>query len=908
MPWLKRLRASLWKTKLDAQLAEEIRFHVDMRAREFMAAGMPPEEAQRKAAALFGNQLLLRDQTRDIDTFAWLSAFWDDCRFAVRMMRSNPAFTWIAVLTLAIGIGANTTIFSFMNAMLYRPLHLRDADQIVMIQEVKLKGGGFHIPTMGAYWTWKNGSKTLQDITLSGLDEEDPTSISGIGHAERVISTICGTNYFDMLGVKPIRGRTFLPEDSKGNISTTVVVSEDLWRRTFGADPNILGQKLTAGGAQVTIIGIIPSSFSVLPWKSAVNMWYAFNAGGPSKIRWLWPMGRLKPGVTIPQAQAELNAIARAMPEHSDADADWSVQLRPLRTAFVGDTQPYFLMLLGAVGFVLLIACANVANLLLARGAVRQKEIAIRASLGAGRWRLVRQLLTESLLLSLMGGALGVLAAVAGMRGLLAMAPFDEIRKLALAVDWRVLIFTLGISILAAMLFGLIPALRLARIDLHAALKEGGWQGGGGSRISQNFLIASEVALGVVLMVGAGLMVNSFIRMHNTDLGFDSTHVLRAEVFLDGPRFWHNSPGHPPGLVKAVTPEGDLFYQRALERIAALPGVTSVGISHMAPPGRSEERIFKVIGRPAVPIVQAPQAQYNEVSSGFFTSLKIPLVRGRYLSESDIEDSPWVVCIDESMARRYFPNEDPIGKLVQTTLVVGEAVGGSEVPGVEEKRPREIVGVVGDVRQFRAESGQEPTMYGSVRQHGSDYPGGYYIFHLWKSFTIRTAGDPHGLIKPLQKAIAEVDKDQALFNVETEDDALAESVAFPRFQMKLFALFGAIGLLLAAVGIYGVTSYLVAQRTHEFGIRIALGASPAQVLRLVMLRGMRVILLGSFAGIAGALALTRVLATFLYGVKSTDPVTYSLAALVLVIVALIACYVPARRATQVNPLVALRQE
>ena len=903
MAWLNRLRATLGKTKLDAQLTEEIQFHVEMRAREFTAAGMSPEEAQRKAAALFGNQLLLRDQTRDIDTFAWIGAFWQDCSHALRALGSNPGFALVAVLTLALGIGANTTIFSFMNAMLYRPLPLRDPNQLVMIDEVSTKGDDGRVPTMGAFWTWKNHTQAFQDIALAGLDG-DPTTISGVGRAERVSAAVCGVNYFDMLGVKPILGRTFLPEDSKSQMSTAVVISESLWRGTFGADLNILGQKLTAGGAQVTIIGIIPSSFSVFPWKSNVDMWYAFKPGGPSKIRWLWPMGRLKPGVTIPQAEAELNAIARGMPEHADADAGWSVQLRPLRQEFVQGMQTYFLMLFGAVGFVLLIACANVANLLLARGTVRQKELAIRASLGAGRWRLIRQLLTESLLLSLMGGALGVLGALAGMQGLAALAPFDMIRNLALTLDWRVLIFTLGVSVLAAILFGLAPALRLARIELHEALKEGGWQGGGGSRVSQNFLIAAEVALGVVLLVGAGLMMNSFLRMQRVDFGFDPTHVLRAEVFLDGPKFWHNTPGYPPGQVKTVTTAGEAFYQRSLERIAALPGVTSVGISHMAPPGSAQERVFNVIGRPAVPIENAPRVRYNEVSPGFFASLKIPLVRGRYLSEGDTEDSPWVVCIDETMARRYFPREDPIGKLVQTTAVV-EGMG---LPSVEEKRPREIVGVVRAVRQFHASSDPQPTMYGAFRQHASDYPGGYYIIHLWKSFTIRTAGDPRSLIAPLQKAMAEVDKDQALFDVKTEDDALAELVAFPRFQMNLFSLFGGIGLLLAAVGIYGVTSYLVAQRTHEFGVRIALGATPTQVLRLVMLRGMMIILIGLFAGIVGALALTRFLSSFLYGVKSHDPVTYALAALVLVVVALVACYVPARRATHVDPLVALRRE
>jgi len=901
MAWLKRLRSSLWKTKLDAQLDDEIRFHVEMRAREFVSAGLAPEEAQRKAIALFGNQILLKDKTRDIDTLAWIDAFWHDCHYAVRMLRWNPGFTLVAVLTLTLGIGANTTIFSFMNAMVLRPLPLHDPDQLVVIHEVKVKRG-HRTPTMGAFWEWKKNSRTLQDIALAGLFG-DPTTISGIGRAERVSASICGINYFDLLGVTPFRGRTFLPEDDTGGVGATVVISEALWRTTFGADPNILGQKISAGGEKVTIVGILPSTFSVFPWKSNIDMWYAFNPVAMPKVRWLWKMGRLKPGVTIQQAQAELNSIARAMEKQTDVDAEWTVQLEPLHKGFVQGAESYFYVLLGAVAFVLLIACANVANLLLARGAIRQKEIAIRASLGAGRWRLIRQLLAESLLLGLSGGTLGVLAAMAGMRGLVALAPIDELRTLPVAMDWRVLVFTLTLSVLAAILFGLVPAFRISKIELHEALKEGGWQGRGGSRGGQSFLIVSEVALGLVLLVGAGLMMNSFLRMQKVDLGFDPTNVLRAEMFLDGPRFWHNTPGSAPGALKTITPEGDAFYQRALERIQALPGVVSAGISHMAPPGDVENRIFKVIGRPAIPTEQAPQALYNEVSPGFFASLKIPLARGRYLSERDIEGSPWAVCINETLARRYFPDEDPIGKLLQTTLYV---VGG--VPSLEEDRPREIVGIVRDVRQFGPRSEQHPMMYGSIRQHGSDYPGGYYTYHLWKSFTIRTAGDATALIAPLQKAIADLDNEQALFNVGTEDAALAKWVAFPRFQMKLFVIFGSIGLVLASVGIYGVTSYVVAQRTHEFGVRIALGARPAEVLRLVILRGLKAVLIGVLAGIAGSLALTRLIAASLYGVTNTDPTTYSVAASILVIVALFACYVPARRATKVDPLIALRQE
>ena len=414
--------------------------------------------------------------------------------------------------------------------------------------------------------------------------------------------------------------------------------------------------------------------------------------------------------------------------------------------------------------------------------------------------------------------------------------------------------------------------------------------------------MVSEIGLAIVLLVGAGLVINSFIRMRKVDLGFNPANVLTADLFLDGPRFWYNTPGKSGGTMKTITPEADIFYRALLERAKQIPGVVAVGISHLAPPGDLQRRTFRIIGRPALAPGQEPTAGYDEVSAGYFRSLEIPLLKGRYITERDDEASPWVVDINESLARRYFPNEEPIGKLVQTSMVAGAGLA------VTESRPREIVGVVRDVRQFGYGSNTRPTMYGSFHQHGSEYPGGSYSYHTWQSIILRTAVEPATLLAPLQKAAAEIDKDQALFDVHVMEQALSDQVGFPRFEMQLFGIFGGLALVLAAVGIYGVMSYVVAQRTHEIGLRVALGARRRDVLRMVMGRGLKTIVIGLVIGISSSLALTRLIAGFLFGVANTDPMTYSIVAVVLTTVALVACYIPAYRAAKVDPMTALRQE
>ncbi len=901
MSWIKRLASSFRNDKLEHQLDDEQRFHIEMRTQEFLAAGMTPGEAHRRARLLFGNQTLIKERTRDVNTIGWIETLGQDLRYAVRMLRKSPSFTAVAITAIALGIGANTAIFSLMNALVLQPLRVENPGQLVLINEIKSDKVDQRVPTMAAFMEWQKHSQTLQDIALAGFGG-DPATLAGIGRAERVSEGVCGLNFFSLLGVKPFRGRFFLPENKNGMTDDTVI-SESLWRRMFAADPNILGQTVTVAGQKHTIVGVLPPGFSIFPWDMHVDVWSAFETYKSTELRWLPKIGRLKPGVTRQQAEAELNAIARGMEEHWDADEKWAVQVESLQEVIAKDFRGYFHLLQGAVGFILLIACANVANLLLARATVRRREIAIRASLGASRSRIVRQLLAESLLLALMGGAVGVLLGFWGIHMLILTAPMDWINSISIHLDLRMLAFTIGVSVLTALLFGLLPALRTSRPDLQEALKSaGGPAQNGSSQRAQSFLLVSEISLAMILLVGAGLMIDSFLRMHKLNLGFSPSNVLSADVFLDGPKFWHNTQGKPGGFVKTITPESDVFYRQLLERVERMPGVVDVGISHLAPPGSLETRTFQIIGRPVVASGQQPSAGIDEVSAGYFRSLEIPILKGRYLTDRDDETSPWVVNINEALAERYFPNEDPMGKLIRTSLSAGDEMT------MQESRPREIVGIVGDVRQFGYGSSISPIMYGSYRQHGADYPGGYYVFHTWKRITVRTAATPASLMAPLQKVVAEIDKDQALFDVHSMEVALSDRMGFPRFQMRLFGIFGGLALVLAAVGMYGVMSYLVTQRTHEIGLRIALGARRGDVLGMVISRGIKITIAGLAAGVAASLGLTRLIAGFLFGIQTSDPKAYCIVALILLTVALVACYIPARRAAQVDPMIALRHD
>ena len=880
--------------RLDAELAAEVALHLELLEQEHRAHGMSPEDARCAARRDFGGVTQTQERYRDRRGLPFIENSWRDLRYAARMLAKNPGFTAVAAITLALGIGANTTMFSALNALVLRPLPLEDPDRLVMITEAMEKGPGRTLgrrPTVASSTEWKQLTRTFATIERGELSG-GPATLAGIGRAERVSQAACTPGFLAMLGARPILGRTFVTGDVQGGRAVATVISAELWRRSFDADPEILGKTVAIEGFPYTIVGVLPPGFSVTPWDARVDLWLSTDPSRNSGTRWMPVMGRLKPGVTAEQAAAELTGFAQGRPGW---EPGWTVQLEDLHGALVHNRSPFFTLPFFAVGCVLLIACVNVANLLLARGAARGKEMAVRASLGAGRWRLVRQLLVETVLLSLVGGVLGVFVGMFGTRLYRAFAPSEAIRYLPMTVDFRVLGFTLGLALLTGILFGLMPAIRASRPDLHGTLKEGAPGAGASSQRSQNVLQVIETALAVMLLVEAALLVQDFLRLRNTELGYNPRRVLRADVLLAGPKYLEV----PGGLMKNVTPHGDWFFQQAMERIGAIPGAVAVGTSHLAPPDDVQMRSFRVIGRSEPPA----HARFNEVGGAFFQALGIPLLRGRYVNDRDDVGTPWVMNVNQTFVKRYFPNEDPIGKMVRITLL-----GLATNVNVEEERPRQIIGVVGDVAHFGPGPAYEPVMYASSRQHLTTYPGGLYIGHLWKSITVRTAGDPLSVAAAVQKAVAEVDKDQAVFGIQTLEQGLADRMRGPAFPMRLFATFAAVALILAAVGIYGVTAYLVAGRTHEIGVRVALGACGGDVIRMVIGRGLLVTSLGLVVGIVGSMLLTMVTGRFMFGIRAAPPLTYGLVSLVLLAVALAACWLPARRALTIDPLMALRHE
>ncbi len=825
-----------------------------------------------------------------------------DIRFAVRMLVKSPGFTVVAVVTLALGIGLNATIFSVVNAFLFRPPNLPEPERLVVIKDISGKWGSQFNPTAAVYDEWKRQSRLLDGIARGEFNGSSGT-LSGIGRAERVKITYATPDFFSMLKQKPLRGRTFLPEDARSGQGTTAVISYDLWQRVFGTDPRVIGQTVAIDGNKRIIVGVLPARFSAAPDYLSADAWLVYNPAGDPSNRELTVIGRMKPGVTVQQAEAELSAIARR--SRGDATADTRINVQTIQERAARKMRGSLYFLLGSVGFVLLIACANIANLLVARAGARRLEIAIRASMGASRLRILRQLLTESILLAMIGGAGGILLAVWGNEAFVALAPADMagvLESIGIGIDLRVLAFMLGISVFTGIVFGLAPSLQASKLNLSGSLKEGGGRSGGGSRqFGRSALVVSEVAMALMLLVSAGLMINSFAHLRRADLGFNPTNVLRADVFLNGPKYWQQLKGDK----KRVTPQGAVFFQQVLARTQALPGVISAAVAHQAPPGDVWPSGFEIIGRPPDLSKGPPLTRYFEVSDGFFRTLRIPLRSGRYLTERDNESSPWTIVINETLARTYFPNENPIGRHVHLVMLGGGSIF------AKDDRPREIIGVVGDTRYFGFNpnvSEKAPVMYGSYLQHAWEYPGGTYSSHLWKSVLIRTSSDPMKLAGPLEKIVAEVDKDQALFDIGTVEKKLAVDLGQYGFVIQIFGFLGGVALLLAAVGIYGVVSYSVTQRTHEIGVRMAHGARKGDVLRLVIRQGLKLTLLGIVIGLTGSIVLARLISRILYGVTASDPLTYATVSLILTLVALAACAVPARRATKVDPIVALRYE
>jgi putative ABC transport system permease protein len=794
-----------------------------------------------------------------------------DIRYGIRSLVKRPGFTVVALIALALGIGANTAIFSLVNGVLLRPLPFAEPDRLVWMWGNIRNGGNRASVSPPDFLDYRNENKTFEEF--AGFFPA-VLNLTGSGEPERLSGAGITGNYFQALGAKPLLGRTFVLENEKPGNDQVVVLSYALWQKRFGGDPAIVGKTIALDGKAREVIGVMPQHFN---FPRAAGLWVPINFDIDPEMKWrkahfMRPIGKLKEGVTIAQAKADMDVIARRLEEqYPESNTGWSLRLVSLREELVGNTRPTLFILLGAVGFVLLIACANVANLLLVRAAARQKEIALRTALGAGRFRIVRQMITESVLLALMGGTLGTLLAIWGV-DLLVTLSADNIPSTAqISIDATVLGFTLLISLLTGVLFGLAPALRTMNLNLTDSLKEGGRSGSEGARRNRtrSVLVVIESAVAVMLLVGAGLLVRSLIQLQNTSPGFDAHNVMTMGITLSRQKY--------------STPEkASSFFQELEGRVRGLPGVESVGLVTELPlSGLLNDMPFTVEGRPPVTIDQAFDADFRRVNQHYLSALRIPLLRGRNFTEQEVRQSAKVLLISELLASQVFPNEDPLGK--RLIMVMAD-------------QPWEIIGVVGDIRHRALETQPFPAMYLPTYATGRT------------NLVIRTQGDPTSITTAVRKEVQALDPDQPVADVKTMEQWVDSAVAGPRYRTLLLGLFALLALVLASTGIYGVMSYSVAQRTHEIGVRMALGARQLDVLKLVVLQGMGLVLIGVAVGLVGAFALTRVMSTLLFGVGAKDPVTFAVVAALLSLVAFVACYIPARRATKVDPLVALRYE
>jgi putative ABC transport system permease protein len=801
------------------------------------------------------------------------------------MLLKRPGFTAVAVVTLALGIGANTAIFSVVNAVLLRPLPFKNPGQLVWIWSTRTDRDKafFSIPN---FTDTRDENQTLEELAAYA---NWGANLTEGGEAERLQGVRLTPNALQMLGVEAALGRTLLPDDGATGAGRVVVLSHGLWQRRFGADSSLIGRAITLNGEAYTVVGVLPQSF-MLPGAEVEMASPLVVSTDPRRTErgsnFLRVFGRTRPGVTTAQAQADLAAVTeRLRQQHAEENAKLTApKVVALHDELVGGYRKALWLVLGAVGLVLLIACSNLANLLLARSTARHKEIAIRTALGASRLRLVRQLLTESMLLALMGGALGLFLASWGVDALLALSPQDLPRVHEVAIDARMLGFTLGVSLLAGFGFGLIPALQASRVDLNEELKgeARGLTGGAGHNRTRGVLVVSEIALSLVLLISAGLLVKSFFLLQRVTPGFNTGNLLLVRLSLPQARYQ-----------KRETVAD--FYQKLTQRVESLPGVQAVGVASVLPlSGMNARADFTIVGRALASAQDAPGAQNRWVSPGYFRMMSIPLLKGREFTAQDAAQSLAVVVIDEALARRYWPNQNPLG----ARLRIDD--GGAEPP-----REVEIVGVVGDVKHVGLEDEPTPTVYAPVYQ----IPQGNVSSLINNmSLVVRTAGDPLALQSAVRREVQAVDRDVPASGARTMEQFLSASVAPRRFSLLLLGIFAGAALLLAAMGIYAVISYSVAQRTHEIGIRMALGAGRRDVLKMILGGGLKLILTGLAVGVSGAFALTRLMSSLLFGVSAVDPATFVIISALLSGVALLACYIPARRAMNVDPMEALRYE
>ncbi len=803
-----------------------------------------------------------------------MGAFLNDLRFGFRMLWKAPLFTGVAVLALALGIGTNTAIFSLINAYLLSPLPFAQPEQLVTIWQANQRRGTDHDPvSFPNFADIQQGNQVFARVAAYNLQQF--TLTVNAAEPERVQGGKASADLFPLLDVQPLIGRTFLPEEDQRSGNPVVVLSHGLWQRGFGGTPNILGQVITLDGEAHTVVGIMPASFR-FPVQAPASLWVPLGPTANREargMRSLQVLARLKPGQTVERARADVNTIARRLQqEYPGTNAEWGLNVISLHEDVTKRAKPALLLLFGVVGFVLLIACANVANLLLARAVARQKEIAIRIALGAGRVRLIRQLLTESMLLSLFSGAVGFVLALVGLNLLLARAPEVNLGQ-RVGLDLNVLLFTLVASIVAAAIFGLLPALQTSKPDLNDSLKEGGRDssGGFGGRLRlRSLLIVFEVALSLILLIGAGMMIKSFLNLQRVNPGFDASNVLVVPVALPQNKY--------PEAAQRV-----LFFQQAVERIAALQTVESVGATNFLPlAGEDRVQSLNIEGRP-LPPGEKLYASTRDVTPDYFRTMRIPIVSGRDFTRQDTADTMSVVLINETMAKRYFANEDPVGKRV--SLVPGQSG-----PWLT------IVGVVGDTRHTSLSIPPTVEAYGP---HAQDPIGTMNI-------VVRTSSDPSSLANVVRNELRAMDSSLPLLGMRTMDQTLKDSIAPVQASMTLLTLFAVLALLLAVMGIFAFISYAVTQRTHEIGVRMALGAQRHHVLTLIVSQGLRLVLAGIVLGLVGAFFLTRLMVNLLYGVSPLDLVTFAGVSLLLVLAALLATIIPAAKATKLDPVIALR--
>jgi predicted permease len=811
-----------------------------------------------------------------------------DVRYAVRMLVNSPGFTLVAVLTLALGIGANTAIFSVIDAVLLNRMPYPDAGRLVMVWEQNPGRGWFrNVISAANFVDWRTQNHVFAQIAAI---HEGSYDVSGKGEPAEVYGEQVSADFFTVLGVRAALGRVFSPEEDRPDEARVVVLSNGLWKERYGGDAALLGRTINISRIPYTVIGVMPPGFYFPPWGDRAELWIAgLDLRQPGRT---WhdyqSISRLKAGITMAQAQAEMDTIARRLENQYPEQKGWGVQLASLHEEVVGNTRPALLVLLAAVSMVLLIACANLANLQLGRVAARQKEIAVRSALGAGRHRVIRQLLTESVLLAVAGGGAGLLLAAWGIALLKVLAPENTPGLSQAGVHTGVLAYTLVLSVFTGIAFGLMPALGASKVDLNQSLKESGRSTTAGrhSNRLRGLLVSAEFALALVLLVGAGLLIKTFVNLNQVDLGFDPHHVLTMRIALLGPSYQERN-------------RETAFFRQLLQNVGSLPGVTSVAVIDGGglPPDGGNGDSFLIAGRPTPPPNEFPDAVHRVISPDYFRTMGIPLIRGRNFTEADNQDAPHVVIVNEKLAREHWPGGNPIGG--QLTFPGIESL---TLPGGAKRQPTQfsIVGVVRGERNRGLEVEPEAEVYLPYSQQPS--------FYVPRTLVARTSVDPKSLLSAIRHQVELLDKDQPISEVRTMDERVALAQAGHRFPAILVGLFGALALVLAAVGIYGVMSYSVGQRLHELGIRMALGAQRTDVLRLVVGEGLPLILMGLSAGLAAAFGLTRLMSSMLYGVRPTDLATFAAVSLVLAGVAVLASYIPARRAATVDPMVALRYE